>query len=236
MLPDDDLTVSGSECRFRVDAVLATGTLYIERPESPACRYQHRNSTRRAALPRRGIDARVAGKILVQSTMVGALSRKWDVGYRPLTCYDQHVLPKMIVTRLAFRKAVYVALILSFVGLLLVCLPLFGLQQTEKFATEFVPQIAVGYAAMVLMVEVVGIPFRSALTRFWVGGLFAFALFIAGVLAGSAASMVVYKDFDPVAYVLSPLFFLGIYGFFPALIIGFIGVSILRSNSRKTEE
>ncbi len=42
MLPDDDLTVSGSECRFRADAVPATSTLYIERPESPECRYQHR--------------------------------------------------------------------------------------------------------------------------------------------------------------------------------------------------
>ena len=69
----EGLTVIGSECRFRADAVLATGTLFIERPEPPECRYQHRNSTRRAAPPHSGIDARVAGKILVQSTMVGAL-------------------------------------------------------------------------------------------------------------------------------------------------------------------
>lgn len=142
----------------------------------------------------------------------------------------------MIVTRTAFRKAAYTALILSVAGLLLVCMPIFGLQQTGRFASEWVVQIAAGYAAMALVIEVAGIHFRSELTRFRAGGLFGFALFIVGALAGSATSMILHMDFNPILYVMTPLFFLAIYGFIPALIIGFIGVSILRSESKKTIE
>jgi hypothetical protein len=142
----------------------------------------------------------------------------------------------MIVTRKAFRKAVYISIILSVVGLALVCLPLVGLRDTGKFASAWLPQIVAGYAAMILMIEVVGIHLRSELTRVWAGAAFALALFIVGVLAGSAASMVIYQDFDPVSYVLKPLYWLGMFGLIPALLIGCIGAAILRSTSKMTGE
>jgi len=142
----------------------------------------------------------------------------------------------MIVTRKAFRKAVYVALILSVVGLALVCLPIVGLRDTGKFASSWLPQIVAGYVAMILIIEVVGIRLRSELTRFWAGAAFALALFIVGVLAGSATSMIVYRDFDPFSYIVKPLYWLGMYGLIPALIIGCIGAAILRSTSKGTGE
>jgi hypothetical protein len=142
----------------------------------------------------------------------------------------------MNVTRKEFRKAVYIALILSFVGLALVCLSIVGLRYTGEFAFSWFPQIVVGYAGMILIIEVVGIPLRSELTRFWVGALFALTLFLVGVLSGSATSMVVYQDFDPISYIVKPLYWLGIYGLIPALVIGFIGSAILRSTSTKTGE
>ena len=142
----------------------------------------------------------------------------------------------MNVTRKAFRKAVYIALILSVVGLALVCLPIVGLRYTGEFASSWFPQIMVGYAGMILMIEVVGIPLRSELTRFWAGALFALVMFLVGVLAGSATSMVVYQDFDPTSYIVKPLYWLGMYGLIPALVIGFIGAAILRSTSKKTGE
>jgi hypothetical protein len=54
MLPDDDLTVSGSECRFRVDAVLATG------PPSSSARNRRRADISKGTPPA-GSRHRVAG-------------------------------------------------------------------------------------------------------------------------------------------------------------------------------
>jgi len=143
---------------------------------------------------------------------------------------------KMIVPRKAFRKAVYLALILSVVGLVLVCLPIVGLKQTVEFASSYFPQLAAGYAAMILIIELVGVPMRSELTRFWTGAFFALALFLVGVIAGSATSMVVYQDFDPQSYIVKPLFWLGMYGMIPATLIGFMGAGILRVISKKTAD
>lgn len=142
----------------------------------------------------------------------------------------------MNVTRKAFRKAVYIALILSVGGLALVCLPIVSPRYTAEFASSWFPQIVAGYAAMILTIEVVGIPLRSELTRFWAGALFALGLFLVGVLGGSATSMVVYRDFDPTSYIVKPLYWLGMYGLIPALVVGLIGAAILRSTSRKTGE
>lgn len=141
-----------------------------------------------------------------------------------------------MVTRKAFRKAVYIALILSVIGLVLVCLPIVGLRYTGEFASSWLLQIVAGYAAMILIIEVVGIRLRSELTRFWAGAAFALALFIVGVLAGSTTSMVVYQDFDPFSYIVKPLYWLGVYGLIPALIIGCSGAAILRFASKKTGE
>ena len=145
----------------------------------------------------------------------------------------------MIVTRHTFRRSVYLTLILSVIGLALVCLSMAGLETTGEFASSWFPQIAAGYAAMILIIERLGIPHRSKLTRFPVGalfglGLFGLGLFVAGVLAGSATSMAIYRDFDPFSYIVKPLYWLGRYGLIPALFIGLIGTAILRSASKKS--
>jgi uncharacterized membrane protein len=142
----------------------------------------------------------------------------------------------MIVTRKAFREAVYAVLILSVVGLWLVCLPIVGSEQTVKFATSWWRQIAAGYAAMILAIEVAGIPLRSELTKFWMGSLFAVALFIVGVFAGSATSMVIYQDYDPFSYIVVPVFWLVMLGLIPALVIGLIGVTVLRYTNKTIGE
>lgn len=134
----------------------------------------------------------------------------------------------MNVTRKAFRKAVYLALAISILSLALVCLPIVGLRYTGEFAVSFLPQIAAGYAAMILVIEVAGIPLRSGLTKSWAGAVFALILFLIGVAVGSATSMIVYQDFDPHSYIVNPLYWLGMYGLIPALTVGFIGSAILR--------
>jgi hypothetical protein len=142
----------------------------------------------------------------------------------------------MNVTKKAFRLAVYPALVLSVAGLALVCFLIIGPQYTAKWAALWFPQIAAGFAAMILFIEVLGIRLRSHLTHFRAGALFAFFLFISGVLSGSATSMVVYQDYDPHSYIVKPLFWMGIYGFIPAMIIGLIGALILRATSKMTGE
>jgi hypothetical protein len=142
----------------------------------------------------------------------------------------------MNVTPKAFRLAVYPALVLSAAGLALVCLPIIGPHYTAKWAVSWLPQIAAGYASIILIVKVIGVRLRSHLTGFGAGALFAFCLFIAGVLGGSTASMVVYQDYDPFSYIVKPLFWMGMYGFIPAMIIGLIGALILRITSKKNGE
>lgn len=142
----------------------------------------------------------------------------------------------MIVTRKAFRKAVYSSILLSVVGLALVCLPLVGWSDSVGFASSWTLQIVAGYAAIILVIEGVGIHLRSELTRIWAGAAFAVALFTVGVVAGSATSMLIYQDFDPVSYVVKPLYWLGMYGLIPALVIGCIGVAILRLTSEMPEK
>lgn len=134
----------------------------------------------------------------------------------------------MTVTRKSFRKAVYMALLLSVFGLALVCLPIVGLKYTMEFANAWLPQIAVGYAAMILVIELVGIPLRSSLSRYWAGAIFAFFLFILGAACGAATSMLRYQDPDAYSCIVKPLYWLGLFGFIPAAIIGIIGSWILR--------
>ncbi len=140
----------------------------------------------------------------------------------------------MRTTRKAFRKAVYGALLLSVLGLAVVCLLIAGPARTMEWTASASLQIAVGYAAMILSIELAGIRLRSKLTRRWAGALFALLLFIVGVLAGSATSMVLYRDFEAYSYIVKPLFWMGIYGFIPAAMIGCIGSSLLRwTNNRR---
>jgi hypothetical protein len=134
----------------------------------------------------------------------------------------------MIVTRKAYRKAVYGTLLLSLFGLALVSLSVIGSKGAIHFTIAFYPQVVVGYALIVLIIELAGIPLRSALSRYWVGALFAISLFITGVIAGSASSMAFYHDANAFSYIVKPLFWLSAYGLIPAAIIGFIGTGLLR--------
>jgi hypothetical protein len=140
---------------------------------------------------------------------------------------------KTSVTPNAFRRAVYPTLCVSLPALIGVCTLMFGLKEGLKLAASYPIQIAVGYAAMVLFIEFVGIPRRARLHRFGTGILFAIALFITGVLSGSASSMLLYRDLDFVSYVIGPLFWMGFYGVLPAAVFGVIGAGVLRMTHKE---
>jgi hypothetical protein len=107
-----------------------------------------------------------------------------------------------------------------------------GLKEGLKLVASYPIQIAVGYTAMALFIEFVGIPRRARLNRFGAGILFAIALYVTGVLSGSASSMLIYRDWDFVSYVIGPLFWMGFYGVLPAALFGVIGTGILRKDRK----
>ena len=135
------------------------------------------------------------------------------------------------VTPGAFRRAVYPTLCVSLPGLIGVCTLMMGLKDGLKLAASYPVQVAVGYAAMVLFIEFVGIPWRAKLHHFGAGILFAIFLFLAGVLSGGASSMLVYGKSDFISYVIGPLFWMGFYGVLPAAAFGIIGTSLLRKRT-----
>ena len=141
---------------------------------------------------------------------------------------------KTHVTPGAFRRAVYPTLGLSLPGLILVCMLFLGPAQVFKFAAPYAVQIVVGYLAMILVVETLGISLRDELCGYGAGIVFGIVLFLIGVLGGSASSAIVYwKEFD-LRWVIGPLFWMGIYGVLPAAVFGLIGTGVLRKIRKET--
>ncbi|MCW1922206.1 hypothetical protein OKA05_06555 [Luteolibacter arcticus] len=134
----------------------------------------------------------------------------------------------MNVTPSAFRRTIYPTLCLSLPGLVAVCSLFFGLSGALQSSAYYQVQIALGYAAMILVIELVGVPLRTRLWHFWAGIPFSVFLFTVGVFAGCAASMLVYPDVDFVPHVFAPFFLISVYGFLPATVFGVIGTLILR--------
>lgn len=135
----------------------------------------------------------------------------------------------------AFRIVSYVALIFSVV-VLVAFFPFIGLHNGLDSATDWFPQIAAGYAVVILTIEVVGIHFRDKLTGFWAAGFFTFSLFIDGMVGAAATLMFVYQDDDPIPGIAGTLFWSVIYGFIPTLILGCICAAALRFTSKMTGE
>jgi hypothetical protein len=137
---------------------------------------------------------------------------------------------KTKVTPAAFRKAVYPTFCLS---LMVLFFPAYceGLGCLLDVITSYSIQIAVGCSVMILVIERVGVPLRAGLNHFGAGILFAFFLYLSGVVSVSAAAMLVAGDFDFRIYVYGVLF-LGTWGVLPASVFGLIGTAILRRTGK----
>ncbi len=127
-------------------------------------------------------------------------------------------------------------LALSLVGLMVVCLAIIGPAYTVEFAGAYWMQIVAGYLAMVFLIELIGVPFRSAFRHYWAGMIFAFGLFVFGVLAGASTSIFLYGDMDAHSYIGKPLFWMSIYGFIPAVTIGAMGTGVIRAGNEIREQ
>ncbi|RYD64158.1 MAG: hypothetical protein EOP83_10445 [Verrucomicrobiaceae bacterium] len=134
------------------------------------------------------------------------------------------------VTPAEFRRAVYPTFCLS---LMVLFLPAYGesLGNLLEVIMSYPIQIAMGCSVMILVIECVGIPLRAGLNHFGAGILFAFFLYLSGVVSVSAAAMLVDGNFDLWIYLYYVLFF-GICGVLPASVFGLIGTAMLRSNTR----
>jgi hypothetical protein len=134
---------------------------------------------------------------------------------------------KADVTPGAARRAAYPTFCLS----LLVLLGFDGVEGALKLLAAYPVPIAVGCSVMIFVIECVGIPLRAGLNHFGAGILFAFFLYISGVLSVSAAAMLVDGNFDLMNYVYCVLFF-GTCGVLPSALFGLIGTAILRMTGK----
>ena len=134
---------------------------------------------------------------------------------------------KPILTPKEFRRAAYLTLGLSLPGLLAVCSLLLGPLEALKVLASYPVQIATGYLGMILVVRTVGVPFRYELCGYGAGAAFGIFLFLAGVLFGSASTMILHREFDP-RWVIGALFWMGFYGVLPATAFGMTGTRMLR--------
>jgi hypothetical protein len=134
----------------------------------------------------------------------------------------------MTITRTSFRKAAYLTLAISVLVVVGMCMIILGPRYTMKFAAAWSVQIAVAYLAMIGIIEGVGVRFRASLVQSLAGIGFSFLVFMTGIVAGSATTMLLERDMDVHSYVLKPLFWVGFYGFLPAMIIGLRGSAHLR--------
>lgn len=140
----------------------------------------------------------------------------------------------MDVTPKEFRRAVYGTLCLSLPGMLAITSWIFGLKAALKLASRIPVQILAGYVAMVFVIERVAVPHRAQFHHFSVGIPFAVPVFISGVLAGSAVSMLVHPDVNLLPNVIWLFFWVSLFGALPAAVFGMIGTCILRKVRKKT--
>jgi hypothetical protein len=133
-------------------------------------------------------------------------------------------------SHIAFRKAVIFALLLSIPALFLFCTAIVGLFSVELIK-HFYIQILIGFIAMYLFCEFVGLRISTYLQNYLFGGLFGVAVFLLGSTAGSISSLFVYWDFS-FDYIWKPLFALSTFGTVPAFIIGLIFTQFFRRTSR----
>lgn len=137
-----------------------------------------------------------------------------------------------ILTAKEFRKAVYSTLVLSLPGILLVSSLLMGPGATLEAVAWLLGLVAAGYLGMILIVETVGIFFRHKLCGYGAGIVFGISLYLAGVISGSASVMIVNQEFDP-WFLVGILYWMGIFGIWPAAFLGMVGTHMMRKIHRK---
>lgn len=137
----------------------------------------------------------------------------------------------MTITPKSFRKAVYLSLALSLLAVAGISLMILGLRHTIGLTV----QTAVAYLAMIGIIELVGVRFRSSLVQGLAGIWFALLVLMTGTIAGATTTMLLMGQMDVSSYVLKPLFWVGFYGFLPAMIIGLRGSALIRKFSQREQ-
>ena len=64
--------------------------------------------------------------------------------------------------------------------------------------------------------------------RLWISGVYFVAVFVVGMVSGSATSMLVYRSLSLFDYMVKPLFSLSWFGAIPAFLLGLVFAFLLR--------
>jgi hypothetical protein len=127
------------------------------------------------------------------------------------------------------RRAIAWSLALSVPLLIGVCVLVAGTHDGIQLAFAYPIQAAVAFGCMFAFGWWAAPRWGPHCVRYsFLAGIFAICVFLIGVLSGSVTSMFVYRDFSLIDYIIKPLYWLGMFGFIPAFIVGVIGSFIAR--------
>lgn len=130
---------------------------------------------------------------------------------------------------IAFRRAIAWSLALSVPLLVGVCVLVAGFRDGTRLAFAYPVQAAAAFSCMYAFGWWAAPRWGPRCARHSVlAGLFAVSVFLIGVLSGSVTSMFVYRDFSLFDFIIKPLYWLGMFGFIPAFIVGVVGSLIAR--------
>jgi hypothetical protein len=133
-----------------------------------------------------------------------------------------------------FRRALLWTLALSLPAVAGICLLLVGWRDGLHLIASFYIQLISAFVIMTVFGWRVAPLWGSACTdRLLFAGLFGVLIFLIGTVSGSAVSMLLERHFDLFDYMVKPLFWLGIFGFIPAFVMGLVGAFISRQLLRK---
>ncbi len=128
-----------------------------------------------------------------------------------------------------FRRAIACSLAISVPLLIGVCVLVAGVHDGTRLAFAYPIQAAVAFGCMFAFGWLAAPRWGPTCARYsFLAGLFAISVFLIGVLSGSVTSMFVYRDFSLFDYIIKPLYWLGMFGFIPAFIVGVVGSFIAR--------
>jgi len=133
-----------------------------------------------------------------------------------------------------FRNDALLTLGISIPSVLLVSCFVMGVDDTLWVLQTGPIQLLFAYATMVIFILITEkMSILNSSNKPIIFGIYFIILFLIGVISGSSVSMFIYYDFSILAYVVTPLCVLSIFGVIPAFLLGLVCSIFLRNRILK---
>lgn len=138
---------------------------------------------------------------------------------------------------LRYRFAALLALVLSYPAVIGVYIAVMHPWTARVAGAATSPQVLMAYVSMMVVAVLLAprLGPRCA-ASFLCGALSTAAVFLVGVLSGCLAAVFFYSDFSMRSYVYKPAFWISVYGFAPACMLGLVTTLLARLARRFSNE